>query len=160
MDPTKNQEQDQERKQVVLKRITGVLVFFLSLFGALALLGFLFKALKYPDWELYFQLGFIGTAASSVIAGTLQLGKAVSMDESTLQRLTDVARFFLGVFGALLVLGAFFQILKYPNAALFLQLGIFGLVAALPVNGLLKLIEVMTMDTPGDSENVSSGGGF
>jgi hypothetical protein len=68
------------RQEAILERITKVLGFFIGIFGALAILGVFFKILKYPNWELFMQLGFIGEAAAFVIMGSLELGQAFMMD--------------------------------------------------------------------------------
>jgi len=68
------------RQKAILERITKVLGFFIGIFGALAILGVFFKILKYPNWELFMQLGFIGEAAAFVIMGSLELGQAFMMD--------------------------------------------------------------------------------
>ena len=68
------------RQEAILARITKVLGFFIGIFGALAILGVFFKILKYPNWELFMQLGFIGEAAAFVIMGSLELGQAFMMD--------------------------------------------------------------------------------
>lgn len=68
------------RQEAILERITKVLGFFIGIFGALAILGVFFKILKYPGWELFMQLGFIGEAAAFVIMGSLELGQAFMMD--------------------------------------------------------------------------------
>lgn len=68
------------RQEAILERITKVLGFFIGIFGALAILGVFFKILKYPNWELFMQLGFIGEAAAFVIMGSLELGQAFIMD--------------------------------------------------------------------------------
>jgi hypothetical protein len=68
------------RQQAILERITKVLGFFIGIFGALAILGVFFKILKYPNWELFMQLGFVGEAAAFVIMGSLELGQAFMMD--------------------------------------------------------------------------------
>ena len=67
-----------KRSEAILARITKVLGFFIGIFGALAILGVFFKILKYPNWELFMQLGFIGEAAAFVIMGCLELGKPSS----------------------------------------------------------------------------------
>ncbi len=64
------------KQKAVLERIKKVLGFFIGIFGALAILGVFFKILKYPNWELFMQLGFIGEAATFVIMGALELGQA------------------------------------------------------------------------------------
>ena len=68
------------RQEAILERITKVLGFFIGIFGALAILGVFFKILKYPNWQLFMQLGFIGEAAAFVIMGSLELGQAFMMD--------------------------------------------------------------------------------
>ena len=69
-----------KRQEAILERITKVLGFFIGIFGALAILGVFFKILKYPNWELFMQLGFIGEAAAFVVMGSLELGQAFIMD--------------------------------------------------------------------------------
>lgn len=64
------------KQEAVLERIKKVLGFFIGIFGSLAILGVFFKILKYPNWELFMQLGFIGEAATFVIMGSLELGQA------------------------------------------------------------------------------------
>jgi methyl-accepting chemotaxis protein len=68
------------KQEAVLERIKKVLGFFIGIFGALAILGVFFKILKYPNWELFMQLGFIGEAATFVIMGALELGQAFLID--------------------------------------------------------------------------------
>lgn len=69
-----------KKQEAILDRITKILGFFIGIFGALAILGVFFKILKYPKWELFMQLGFIGEAAAFVIMGSLELGQAFMMD--------------------------------------------------------------------------------
>jgi hypothetical protein len=68
------------KQKAVLERIKKVLGFFIGIFGALAILGVFFKILKYPNWELFMQLGFVGEAAAFVIMGALELGQAFLID--------------------------------------------------------------------------------
>jgi len=68
------------KQKAVLERIKKVLGFFIGIFGSLAILGVFFKILKYPNWELFMQLGFIGEAATFVIMGSLELGQAFLID--------------------------------------------------------------------------------
>lgn len=68
------------KQRAVLERIKKVLGFFIGIFGALAILGVFFKILKYPNWELFMQLGFVGEAATFVIMGALELGQAFLID--------------------------------------------------------------------------------
>ena len=69
-----------KRQEAILARITKVLGFFIGIFGSLAILGVFFKILKYPNWELFMQLGFIGEAAAFVVMGSLELGQAFVME--------------------------------------------------------------------------------
>lgn len=69
-----------KKQEAILDRITKVLGFFIGIFGALAILGVFFKILKYPNWQLFMQLGFVGEAAAFVIMGSLELGQAFMMD--------------------------------------------------------------------------------
>ena len=69
-----------KRQEAILARITKILGFFIGIFGALAILGVFFKILKYPNWETFMQLGFIGEAAAFVIMGSLELGQAFIME--------------------------------------------------------------------------------
>jgi len=68
------------KQEAVLERIKKVLGFFIGIFGALAILGVFFKILKYPNWELFMQLGFVGEAATFVIMGALELGQAFMIE--------------------------------------------------------------------------------
>ncbi|PSQ97336.1 MAG: hypothetical protein BRD55_03390 [Bacteroidetes bacterium SW_9_63_38] len=68
------------KQKAVLERIKKVLGFFIGIFGSLAILGVFFKILKYPNWELFMQLGFIGEAATFVIMGSLELGQAFMIE--------------------------------------------------------------------------------
>ena len=56
-----------------LARLTGVLGFFIGIFGAMAILGVFFKILKLPHYELFMAIGFIGEAAAFVIMGVFAL---------------------------------------------------------------------------------------
>jgi hypothetical protein len=68
------------RQKAIVERVTKVLGFFIGIFGALAILGVFFKILKYPNWELFMKLGFIGEAAAFVVMGALELAQAFLMD--------------------------------------------------------------------------------
>lgn len=78
-----------KRQEAILARITKVLGFFIGIFGALAILGVFFKILKYPNWELFMQLGFIGEAAAFVIMGSLELGQAFVMETPSEEELEE-----------------------------------------------------------------------
>ncbi len=56
-----------------LTRFSGVLGFFIGIFGAMAILGVFFKILKLPYFEIFMVIGFIGEAAAFVIMGFLSL---------------------------------------------------------------------------------------
>lgn len=71
------------KSEAILARVTKVLGFFIGIFGALAILGVFFKILKYDNWELFMQLGFIGEAAAFVVMGTLELAQAFVMKTPT-----------------------------------------------------------------------------
>lgn len=147
------------KQNLTLKRITGVLWFFLCLFGVLAALGGLFKMSNSPNWELFLQLGIIGEAAGLIFMGALQLGQAIMLeDEPTLRRFKRAVGFFLGITGGVSILGLFFAILKYPNAQMFLEIGLTGAVVTLAVIGLLTLGEVFTMGTPDGEADGEMGG--
>lgn len=68
------------KQEAILERIKKVLGFFIGIFGSLAILGVFFKILKYPNWELFMQLGFIGEAATFVIMGSLEMGQAFMIE--------------------------------------------------------------------------------
>lgn len=57
----------------LLSRLTGVLGFFIGIFGAMAILGVFFKILKLPNFELFMKIGFIGEAAAFVVMGVFAL---------------------------------------------------------------------------------------
>lgn len=91
-----------------------------------------------------------------VILGSIQLGKAFMMKEKPMvQRLTNASGFPLGCFGALLAFGVFFEMLKYPNAGLFMRWGLLGTAAALVLTGGLILGEVNLMETPEEGKEES-----
>ena len=60
-------------KSTLLARLTGVLGFFIGIFGAMAILGVFFKILKLPNYELFMAIGFIGEAAAFIIMGVFAL---------------------------------------------------------------------------------------
>ena len=57
----------------LMRRVNGVLGLFIGIFGALAILGVFFKIAKYPNYEVFMTIGFIGEAAAFVIMGILTL---------------------------------------------------------------------------------------
>lgn len=68
------------KQEAILERIKKILGFFIGIFGSLAILGVFFKILKYPYWELFMQLGFVGEAATFVIMGSLEMGQAFMIE--------------------------------------------------------------------------------
>ena len=61
------------KRSVRLTRLTGVLGFFIGIFGAMAILGVFFKILKLPNYEIFMIIGFVGEAAAFVIMGVFSL---------------------------------------------------------------------------------------
>lgn len=57
-----------------------------------------------------------------------------------LRRANGVLGLFIGIFGALAILGVFFKIAKYPNYEIFMAIGFFGEAAAFVVMGVLALL--------------------
>lgn len=57
----------------LIRRINGILGLFIGIFGALAILGVFFKIAKYPNYELFMTVGFIGEAGAFIIMGVLTL---------------------------------------------------------------------------------------
>ena len=55
-------------KDAWVNAIVGLLV---GVFGALAIIGVLFKVAKLPNWEVYMYIGFLGEAAAFVIMGIM-----------------------------------------------------------------------------------------
>ena len=48
-----------------ISRLSGVLGFFIGIFGAMAILGVFFKILKLPYFEIFMVIGFVGEAVAS-----------------------------------------------------------------------------------------------
>jgi hypothetical protein len=88
---------------------------------------------------------------------------ATKRQEAIFERITKVLGFFIGIFGALAILGVFFKILKISNWQLFMKLGFIGEAAAFVIMGSLELGQAFMMDTPSKGEEPdapsSSGGG-
>lgn len=59
--------------------------------------------------------------------------------------------FFIGIFGAMAILGVFFKIMKYDYYVLFMQIGFIGEALAFITMGVLELLG--TMFTTGESSN-------
>ncbi|MDX1531862.1 MAG: hypothetical protein R3362_10085 [Rhodothermales bacterium] len=60
----------------VMRRLNGVLGLFIGIFGALAILGVFFKIAKYPNYELFMAVGFLGEAGAFIIMGFFALVNA------------------------------------------------------------------------------------
>ncbi len=135
-----------EKQKVTLQRLTGVVWLILCLAGALAAMGFLYKTADYPNWELYLQLGVMGTAFSMMAMGPLQFGQAFMLGEEPMSRrlMRGIGLLLFGISGGLLTLGVFFAVLKYPNAQVFIKGGLGTIV----LSGFLMLGETLTIETP------------
>ena len=69
------------KQSVRLTRLSGVLGFFIGIFGAMAILGVFFKILKLPHYETFMIIGFVGEACAFVIMGIFSLIGAWSPEE-------------------------------------------------------------------------------
>ena len=65
-----------------ISRLSGVLGFFIGIFGAMAILGVFFKILKLPYFEIFMVIGFVGEAAAFVIMGVFSLIESFSAKQS------------------------------------------------------------------------------
>ena len=76
-----------------MNRLTGVLGFFIGIFGAMAILGVFFKILKLPHYEIFMIIGFVGEACAFVIMGVFSLIGSWSSKEEDLPTVatTDAA---------------------------------------------------------------------
>lgn len=54
-------------------KVKGYLAFFIGIFGAMAILGVFFKIMKYDNYVLFMQIGFIGEALAFITMGVLEL---------------------------------------------------------------------------------------
>ncbi|WP_022834362.1 GldL-related protein [Salisaeta longa] len=68
------------RKREILDRTTKVLSFVIGIFGALAIIGVLYKILKWPNYTTFITIGFMGEAGAFVIMGVLELAQAFVME--------------------------------------------------------------------------------
>ena len=66
------------KRSARLTRLTGVLGFFIGIFGAMAILGVFFKILKLPNYEIFMIIGFAGEAGAFVIMGVFSLIESFS----------------------------------------------------------------------------------
>lgn len=73
-----------------LKRLSGVLGFFIGIFGAMAILGVFFKILKLPNYELYMAIGFIGEAAAFIIMGVMGLVGSFTKEDKAEQVIAEL----------------------------------------------------------------------
>lgn len=142
-----------------LWRITGVLWFFLCVFGALEAISVYFFMTTSPNWALLIiEMGIPFGTMGLVLMGALQLAQAFMMsEEPVLQRLRRASGVFLGIFGAMLVLGGSFILMRYPNGYFFLRIGLLGGAGALAATGFLTLGEVFTRETPKERQDGNAG---
>lgn len=63
-------------------------------------------------------------------------------------RLKSILGFFIGIFGAMAILGVFFKIAKLPNYELFMQIGFIGEAAAFVIMGLFELMNAFLIKSP------------
>lgn len=83
---------------------------------------------------------------------------AAATSSKTLSRINGVLGLFIGIFGALAILGVFFKIAKYPNYELFMAIGFFGEAAAFVVMGIVSLVTgFATKEAPARSSLALSG---
>lgn len=66
-----------------------------------------------------------------------------------LRRANGVLSLFIGIFGALAILGVFFKIAKYPDYELYMAIGFFGEAAAFIVMGVLAFLTSLARDEAG-----------
>lgn len=71
-----------KQKQPIFKRLTRFLEFLIGIFGALAIIGVFFKIQKWPNYEIYMIVGFMGEAAAFVIMGVFSLMEGFTSDDS------------------------------------------------------------------------------
>ncbi len=91
-----------------------------------------------------------------LLLGILKLGQALFMKKASVrERLMKGGLCCLCSFGALLLVGVAFWIMKYPNFDLYMRIGLLGTAGSLSVVGLLRLSEVMMMEGEEDEEDGS-----
>lgn len=74
-------------------------------------------------------------------------------------RVNGILGLFIGIFGALAILGVFFKIAKYPNYEVFMAIGFFGEAAAFVIMGVVALVSGFSTkdEAPARSGPVASG---
>lgn len=85
---------------------------------------------------------------------------AAATPSKTLSRINGILGLFIGIFGALAILGVFFKIAKYPNHEIFMAIGFFGEAAAFVVMGIVSLVTGFTAkgEAPASPGLAPSGG--
>lgn len=78
---------------------------------------------------------------------------AARKSSKLLKRVNGILGLFIGIFGALAILGVFFKIAKYPNYELFMAIGFFGEAAAFVIMGLVAFFTGFS--SVGDDEGPS-----
>ncbi len=78
----------------------------------------------------------------------------------TMARINGILGLFIGLFGALAILGVFFKIAKYPNYEIFMAVGFFGEAAAFVIMGVVALVAGFTAkgEAPASSSMVPVAG--
>ena len=77
-------------------------------------------------------------------ANTSEKKMAAAQRSPRFTRLNGVLGFFVGIFGAMAILGVFFKILKLPHYEIFMIIGFVGEAAAFVIMGLFSLIGSFT----------------
>jgi hypothetical protein len=77
---------------------------------------------------------------------------AAASSSKLLNRANGVLGFFVGIFGALAILGVFFKIAKLPNYELFMTIGFFGEAATFVLMGFFALIGGFTAKAVASAE--------
>ena len=74
-----------------------------------------------------------------------------------LARLKGILAFFIGIFGAMAILGVFFKILKLEHYELFMKVGFIGEAAAFVTMGVLELMGAMSTKALSSQRSTSAG---
>ncbi len=78
------------------------------------------------------------------------------MSGNWFQKVKGYLAFFIGIFGAMAILGVFFKIMKYDYYVLFMQIGFIGEAAAFITMGVLELLGTMVKSDDVVSQDGSS----
>lgn len=69
----------------VSSKLIAVVVLVFAVSSVIAVLGVFFKVLQYPNWELFLQIGILGSAGSGLVGMSIGVVWAVR----TLRRSTE-----------------------------------------------------------------------